>query len=86
MALLRKAMSTWAKTSTAGAACRKLMGRAGLAYQFLLRTSLQYLGEIIANDTAEAIYMNTSTDAYGVHLSGADNSGTRRHRVNVIEP
>jgi len=48
------------------------MGRAGLAYQFLLRASLQCLGGIVANDSAEAIYMNTSTDADGAHLSSAN--------------
>ena len=38
---------------------------------FLLRASLQCLGDIISNDTAEAIYMNTFTDAAGATLSGA---------------
>ncbi len=46
-------------------------GRAGLHDDFLLRASLQCLGGIIANDPAEAIYMNTFFDAAGDKLSGA---------------
>jgi len=47
-------------------------GRAGLHDDFLLRASLQCLGGIIANDPAEAIYMNTFFDVDGKKLSGAD--------------
>ena len=46
-------------------------GRAGLHDDFLLRASLQCLGGIIANDPAEAIYMNTFFDVDGNKLSGA---------------
>ena len=45
-------------------------GRAGLHDDFLLRASLQCLGGIIANDPAEAIYMNTFFDVEGNKLSG----------------
>jgi len=48
------------------------MGRAGLHDDFLLRASLQTLGGIIANDPAEAIYMNTFVDGNGDKLSGAN--------------
>jgi hypothetical protein len=48
------------------------MGRAGLQDDFLLRASLQCLGGIIANDPAEAIYMNTFSDVDGQSLSGAN--------------
>lgn len=48
------------------------MGRAGLQEQYLLRASLQCLGGIISNDPAEAIYMNTFTDATGAALSGTN--------------
>jgi len=47
-------------------------GRAGLHDDFLLRASLQCLGGIIANDPAEAIYMNTFFDIDGNKLSGAN--------------
>ena len=47
------------------------MGRAGLSDDFLLRASLQCLGGIIANDPAEAVYFNTTSDAVGTHLDGA---------------
>ena len=47
-------------------------GRAGLHDDFLLRASLQCLGGIIANDPAEAIYMNTFFDVDGNKLSGAN--------------
>lgn len=48
----------------------KSFGRAGLADDFLLRGSLQCLGGIIANDPAEAMYLNTTTDATGEPLTG----------------
>ncbi|MCC7079960.1 MAG: DUF1254 domain-containing protein [Burkholderiales bacterium] len=48
----------------------KDMGRAGLADNFLLRASLQNMGGIIANDPAEAVYMNTTLDAKGQTLKG----------------
>lgn len=48
----------------------KDMGRAGLADDFLLRGSLQCMGGIIANDPAEAVYMNTTKDANGQTLDG----------------
>lgn len=46
------------------------MGRAGLADDFLLRGSLQCMGGIIANDPAEAVYMNTTKDSKGQTLDG----------------
>lgn len=46
------------------------MGRAGQHDDFLLRASLQNLGGIIANDPAEAVYMNTFKDANGKALDG----------------
>lgn len=49
----------------------KAMGRAGLADDFLLRAALQNMGGIIANDPAEAVYMNTFKDANGKALDGA---------------
>lgn len=72
MKLLRAAMLDMGKKVNGWGYPPPAMGRAGLAYEFLLRASLQCLGGIIANDTAEAIYMNTSTDDAGAHLSGAN--------------
>ncbi|HRH86891.1 MAG TPA: DUF1254 domain-containing protein [Rubrivivax sp.] len=71
MALLRDAMPSFGKQVNGWKYPPQAMGRAGLAYDFLLRASLQCLGGIISNDTAEAIYMNTFTDAAGATLSGA---------------
>lgn len=48
----------------------KNIGRAGLHDDFLLRASLQNLGGIIANDPAEAVYMNTTRDANDQMLDG----------------
>lgn len=48
----------------------KSIGRAGLHDDFLLRASLQNLGGIIANDPAEAVYMNTTRDANDQMLDG----------------
>ena len=48
----------------------KDMGRAGLDDDFLLRASLQSMGGIIANDPAEAVYINTTKDASGQTLDG----------------
>lgn len=49
----------------------KAMGRAGLADDFLLRGAVQCLGGIIANDSDEAIYFNTSLDGASQMLDGA---------------
>jgi hypothetical protein len=48
------------------------MGRAGDKDDFLLRAALQSMWGIVANDPAEAIYLNTSTDPNGRQLSGAN--------------
>ena len=48
------------------------MGRAGDKDDFLLRAALQSMWGIVANDPAEAIYLNTSTDPNGQQLSGAN--------------
>lgn len=47
------------------------MGRAGLHDDFLLRASLQCLGGIIANDPAEALYLNTTVDGKNEPLDGS---------------
>lgn len=49
------------------------MGRAGLEDDFLLRGSVQCLGGIIANDSAEAVYFNTAKDASGKPLNATTN-------------
>jgi hypothetical protein len=46
------------------------MGRAGLSDDFVTRGAIQCLGGIIANDPAEAVYLNTSTDVNGQTLNG----------------
>ena len=46
------------------------MGRAGDNDDFILRAALQSLWGIVANDPAEAIYLNTSTDPDGQQLTG----------------
>ena len=46
------------------------MGRAGDKDDFLLRAALQSKWGIVANDPAEAIYLNTSTDPDGQQLTG----------------
>jgi hypothetical protein len=46
------------------------MGRAGDKDDFILRAALQSLWGIVANDPAEAIYLNTSTDPDGQQLTG----------------
>jgi hypothetical protein len=48
------------------------MGRAGDSDDFILRAALQSLWGIVANDPAEAIYLNTSTDPDGQQLTGAN--------------
>jgi hypothetical protein len=48
------------------------MGRAGDKDNFLLRAALQSKWGIVANDPAEAIYLNTSTDPEGQQLIGAN--------------
>jgi hypothetical protein len=48
------------------------MGRAGDKDDFLLRAALQSMWGIVANDPAEAIYLNTSTDPDGQQLTGAN--------------
>ena len=48
------------------------MGRAGDKDDFLLRAALQSKWGIVANDPAEAIYLNTSTDPEGQQLTGAN--------------
>jgi hypothetical protein len=48
------------------------MGRAGDKDDFLLRAALQSKWGIVANDPAEAIYLNTSTDPEGEQLTGAN--------------
>jgi hypothetical protein len=48
------------------------MGRAGDKDDFLLRSALQCMWGIVANDPAEAIYLNTSTDPDGQQLNGND--------------
>ena len=73
MALLRMAMSAMGKKVNGWVYPPVAMGRSGLADLFLLRASLQCLGGILANDIAEAIYMNTATDVDGARLSGANN-------------
>lgn len=72
MALLREAQASFGKKVNGWRYPPETMGRAGLHYDFLLRASLQCLGGIISNDPAEAIYMNTFTDAAGASLSGAN--------------
>jgi hypothetical protein len=48
------------------------MGRAGDKDDFILRSALQSLWGIVANDPAEAIYLNTSTGPDGQQLTGAN--------------
>jgi hypothetical protein len=48
------------------------MGRAGDSDDFILRAALQSLWGIVANDPAEAIYLNSSTDPDGQQLTGAN--------------
>ncbi len=48
------------------------MGRAGDKDDFLLRAALQSMWGIVANDPAEAIYLNTATDLDGQQLAGAN--------------
>jgi hypothetical protein len=48
------------------------MGRAGDKDDFILRAALQSLWGIVANDPAEAIYLNTSTGPDGQQLTGAN--------------
>ncbi|HEV3263474.1 MAG TPA: DUF1254 domain-containing protein [Gemmataceae bacterium] len=48
------------------------MGRAGDKDDFLLRAALQSMWGIVANDPAEAVYLNTSTDPDGQQLTGAN--------------
>jgi hypothetical protein len=48
------------------------MGRAGDKDDFLLRAALQSKWGIVANDPAEAIYLNTSTDPNGQQLTGVN--------------
>jgi hypothetical protein len=48
------------------------MGRAGDKDDFLLRAALQCMWGIVANDPAEAIYLNTSIDPEGQQLTGAN--------------
>jgi len=48
------------------------MGRAGDEDDFLLRAALQSMWGIVANDPAEAIYLNTSTEPNGQQLTGAN--------------
>lgn len=48
------------------------MGRAGLHDDFLTRASIQCLAGIIANDPAEAVYLNTALDAEGKRLAGTN--------------
>lgn len=48
----------------------RIMGRAGLSDDFLLRGSLQCLGGIIANEPEEAVYYNTAVDGGGQPLDG----------------
>jgi hypothetical protein len=47
-------------------------GRAGDKDDFILRSALQSLWGIVANDPAEAIYLNTSTGPDGQQLTGAN--------------
>jgi hypothetical protein len=53
------------------------MGRAGDKDDFILRAALQSLWGIVANDPAEAIYLNTSTGPDGQQLSGANRYAMR---------
>jgi hypothetical protein len=46
------------------------LGRAGLGDDFVTRGAIQCLGGIVANDPAEAVYLNTFTDFAGKKLSG----------------
>lgn len=48
------------------------MGRAGYQGDFRTRGAVQCMGGIIANDPEEAIYINTTTDAAGGRLNGAN--------------
>jgi len=48
------------------------MGRAGAKDDFVLRSALQSMWGIVANDPAEAIYLNTSNDSEGKPLTGAN--------------
>ncbi len=48
------------------------MGRAGDKDDFLLRAALQCKWGIVANDPAEAVYLNTSTDPEGRQLDGSN--------------
>jgi hypothetical protein len=48
----------------------KVMGRAGLAEDFVTRAALQCRAGIISNDPEEAVYMNTVVDINGKTLAG----------------
>jgi hypothetical protein len=48
------------------------IGRAGYRKDFITRGAVQCLGGIISNDPEEAIYINTSMDAQGKPLNGAN--------------
>lgn len=48
------------------------VGRAGYHGDFRTRAAVQCMGGIISNDPEEAIYINTTTDARGKRLSGAN--------------
>jgi hypothetical protein len=48
------------------------MGRAGDKDDFILRAALQSMWGIVANDPAEAIYLNASTGPDGQQLTGAN--------------
>ena len=48
------------------------MGRAGEKDDFILRSALQSMWGIVANDPAEAIYLNTSNDSEAKPLTGAN--------------
>jgi hypothetical protein len=48
------------------------LGRAGQHGDFLVRAASQCWAGIVANDAEEAIYLNTSTDAEGEKLTGAN--------------
>lgn len=61
----------------------KVMGRAGLNNEFLIRASVQCLGGIIANEPEEAVYMNTFTDIGGKVLNGGKRYEIRFERANI---
>jgi len=70
LAMLRKMAQGRGKTINGWSYPPKDIGMAGQSSDFITRAALQALGGIVANNSSEAVYLNTTVDKEGKQLEG----------------